>query len=87
MQDLQTQVNELKSELRKLTVRLNIISEKFEVNNLEFIMRKDVVTKYRVSINTLDKYIREGIIPSRRQGGRIFLLKSDCDMAFKPLAR
>ena len=87
MEELQAQVDELKKEVRKLNVRLNILSEKFEVKNLEFIMRKDVVTKYRVSINTLDKYIREGIIPSRRQGGRVFLLKSDCDIAFKPLER
>lgn len=87
MQELQNQVNELQKQVRALTVKVNIMSEKLEVTNLEFLMRKDVVKRYRVSVNTLDKYIREGTIPSRRQGGRIFLLKSDCDATFKPLAR
>lgn len=86
-QDVKDTLKELKDEIRRLKVHINIINEKLEHRNDVVLMRHEVTAKYKVSMGTLDKYIREGIVPARRLGGRVFLWKSDLDNIFKPAAQ
>lgn len=67
----------VREELNKTTIPIN--SEK------EYLSRKQVAAFLNLSLGSLAKYVRNGNIPAKRLGNKVFFLKSDVEASLRTI--
>jgi excisionase family DNA binding protein len=63
--------------------QLEILIPKSEPQEQFYLTRNEAATKLRVTLSTVDKYAKRGIIQSYRIGGRIRFKSSEIEKAFE----
>lgn len=80
----QTTVEEFK-EMIASTIRKEIAAIQKPEPEPDYITRSEAAEKLRITLSTLDKYTREGLLKAFRIGGRVRYRSNDLEKAFREI--